>query len=200
MDMLHTVIFIGRSGSGKGTQAGLLRERINNYDMEKRQILYVETGERFRQFIRQDNISAKHAKEINDVGGLQPVFLAAWMWGNVLIEELGENMHLMFDGAPRAFTEAEVLTTALEFYKRERATVVYINVGKKWSEDKLLARGRTDDMSIQKIDTRLAWFDANVVPALEYFKRTPYYRVIEINGEQTVEKVFDDLIKAYENK
>jgi adenylate kinase len=198
--MLHTVIFIGRSGCGKGTQADLFKERITRHDPQKRHILYVETGDRFRTFIRENNFSAKHAKEINDSGGLQPPFLAAWMWGNVLIEELHEEMHLVFDGAPRALTEAELLTTALEFYKRQQVTVIYIDVSKKWSEERLLSRGRSDDTSLAKINKRLKWFDENVIPAIEYFKKTPFYRVIEVSGEQPVEHVHRDIVAAYDYK
>ncbi len=198
--MLHTVILIGRSGCGKGTQAALLRDRIHKRDLDKRHILYVETGDRFRQFIRENNYSAKIAREVNDAGGLQPPFLAAWMWGNVLVEELGPNMHIVFDGAPRALAEAELLTTAFHFFERKNVTVIYINVSRNWSEEKLLSRGRSDDADIKKIHNKLKWFDDNVLPAIEYFKKNPLYKVIEIDGEQTIEKVHSDIIAAYDYK
>ena len=107
-------------------------------------------------------------------------------------------MHLVFDGAPRARDEAEVLTTALEFYKRERPTIIHINVSRAWSEKHLLARGRSDDVNLAKIDKRLDWFDKDVMPAIGYFINTPYYRVLEINGEQSIEKVHSDIIAAYD--
>jgi adenylate kinase len=198
--MLHTVILIGRSGCGKGTQAALLRDRFHKRDLDKRQILYVETGDRFRQFIREKTFSAKLAKEVNDSGGLQPPFLAAWMWGNVLIEELGPDMHLMFDGAPRALSEAELLTTAFHFFGRKKVTVIYLNVSKKWSEERLLSRGRSDDANLKKIHNKLKWFDENVLPVIEFFKKNPLYKVIEINGEQPIEKVQLDIIAAYDYK
>ncbi|MDB5194573.1 MAG: adk, adenylate kinase, adenylate kinase [Parcubacteria group bacterium] len=196
---LHTVIFIGRSGSGKGTQADLLKDRFHRLD-SARHILYIETGARFREFIRGGSLSAKRAKEINDEGSLQPDFLAAWMWGSALIEELEPDMHLVFDGAPRAESEARLLTTALGFYGRKNVTVIHIKVSRRWSEDRLLARGRADDTSLQKVDKRLDWFDKKVVPAIEYFKSDPFYKVIEVNGEQPIEKVHADIIAAYEYK
>jgi hypothetical protein len=48
---LQTFIFIGRSGCGKGTQVALLQEYIKTRD-HKRPILYIETGERFRNLLR----------------------------------------------------------------------------------------------------------------------------------------------------
>lgn len=197
---LHTIILIGRSGCGKGTQAALLRDRIHKEDPEKRQILYVETGDKFRHFIEKDTFSAHLSKKIYDSGALQPAFLAGLMWGDVLLEELDENMHLVFDGAPRSRPEAEMLSTALDFYERTDITVIHIEVSRKWSEEKLLARGRRDDTSLQKINKRLDWFDKDVVPALEYYKKNPKIRYIEVSGEQSIEQVHADIVAKYDDQ
>lgn len=196
--MLHTVIFIGRSGCGKGTQAGLLRDRVLRLDSQKRKILYVESGERFRKFIRGSSFSSGLSKEIYESDERQPDFLAVNMWGDQLIEELGRDMHLIFDGVARSLPEAEILTTALRFYKRERVTIVYIDVSRKWSEERLLARGRSDDLNLAKIDKRLDWFDKDVLPSIEYFKKDPFYRVLTIDGEQTIQEVHNEIIQKYE--
>lgn len=196
--MLQTVIFIGRSGCGKGTQADLFKNRIKRMDVDNNQILYVETGEHFRKFIRGGSYSSKISKNIYDTDERQPDFLACYMWSNMLLEELDENMHLIFDGAPRALDEAEILTSALKFYKREMPVVIHIDVSRKWSEERLLARGRKDDLNLGKIDKRLDWFDKDVMPAVEYFKKNPYYRFFEINGEQTIEQVHAEIIGEYD--
>jgi len=196
--MLQTVIFIGRSGCGKGTQADLLRERIVRFDPDKRQILYVETGEHFRRFIRGQSYSSKLSYRAYESDDRQPDFLACYMWAKILLEELEENMHLIFDGAPRALPEAQVLTSALQFYMREKPTVIHLNVSREWSEKHLLARGRTDDVNISKIDKRLNWFEKDVAPAIEYFRDNPYYRYFEINGEQPIEKVHAEIIAKHD--
>lgn len=198
--MLHTIIFIGRSGCGKGTQAQLLKDRIHKHDHDNRHILYVETGEHFRRFIREDGYSSKLSEELYENDERQPDFLACYMWANMLIEELGPDMHLVFDGAPRAHSEAVLLTTALKFYKREKPIVVYLNVGRKWAEERLLSRGRSDDKSISKITKRLDWFELDTWPAVEYFKTNNMYRFLEIDGEQTIEKVHQDIVSKYEKK
>ena len=197
--MLHTIIFIGRSGCGKGTQAGLLKNRIADLDPDNRQILYVETGDHYRSFVRSKSFSAKLANDMYEKGELAPDFIGCWLWGNVLIEELEENMHLVFDGASRSLLEAQVLTSALKFYKRDKPTVIYIDVSNKWSDERLLARGRQDDSSLSKINKRLKWFDDEVMPAIEYFRTNPLYRFLEINGEQSAEKVHADIIAVYEH-
>jgi adenylate kinase len=193
----QTIILIGRSGCGKGTQATLLRHRLDHIDRERQPILYVETGQHFREFIREGTFSSTLSKETYERDERQPNFLACWMWSKVLIEELTEGMHLIFDGAPRARAEAEILTTALRFYSRVKPVVIHINVSREWSEEKLLKRGRSDDVNIEKIDRRLDWFDRDVIPAINYFKSDPYYHYIEVNGEQPVEKVHSDIVAAY---
>lgn len=197
--MLHTVIFIGRSGSGKGTQSDLLRNKIAKEDSSDRKILYIETGDRFREFVRGKSLSSKLSKAIYDRDARQPDFLATLMWGEMLLENLEEDMHLVFDGVARSQAEAKMLSTALWFYEREKPTVIYINVSRKWSEEKLLRRGRADDVSVERIDKRLDWFDKDVIPAVEYFKTNPFFRVLEINGEQTVEEVHQEIINKYES-
>jgi len=196
--MLHTVIFIGRSGSGKGTQAGLLKDRMARLDPDKRQILYIETGNYVREFIREKQYSSNIARDIYEKDHREPDFLGSYLWSKVLVEELDENMHLVIDGAPRALVEAEIMTSAIEFYKREQPAVIHLDVSRRWSEDKLLARGRSDDKTLEKINTRLDWFDKDVVPAIEYFKTNPLYRFLEINGEQPIAKVHSDIIAAYD--
>jgi adenylate kinase family enzyme len=195
--MFHTVIFIGRSGCGKGTQADLLKSYISKNDPYKHQILYIETGKRFREFIRGEGYSSKLSKEIYEKDERQPDFLACFMWGSELVEELCPDMHVVFDGAPRSHSEAVLLTTALEFYQRERPTVIFINVGHKWAVDRLLARGRQDDKTLSKINKRLDWFEEDTWPAIEYFKTNKLYKFIEINGEQEIEKVHKDILEKY---
>ena len=194
----QTVIFIGRSGCGKGTQAKLFKDWLHKEDIDKKQILYVETGDKFRQFILGESFSSRLTKENSDAGKRQPDFLACLMWGNMLLDELEEDMHIVFDGVARALSEAHLITTALEFYKRERPMVIHIDVSREWSEERLLARGRTDDKSLAKIIKRLNWFDADVIPAIEYFKKTPMYNYLRVNGEQTIENVFKDILKNYD--
>lgn len=195
--MLQTVIFIGRSGCGKGTQGDLLKEWIHQNDHIKNQILYVESGNNFRQFIRGDNLSAKQALNIYEKDERQPDFLACCLWGQSLINDLDKDMHLIFDGAPRSLPEAVLVTSALDFYEREEPRVIFIDVSRKWSEERLLARGRTDDRTLSKINKRLDWFDKDVVPAIEFFRNNPRYKFLEIDGEQTIEKVHQEILAKY---
>ena len=189
-----TFIFIGRSGCGKGTQASLLMDYIKQKDIEKRPIFYLETGQRFRDFIKSGSHSANLSNEVYKADIRQPDFLAVWMWSHLLIENLKGNEHLVIDGTPRSLQEAMVLETAIDFYKLEKPNVIYIDVGRKWSEERLLSRGRLDDASIVRIDKRLNWFDKDVVPALKFMKKSKKFNFIKINGEQTIGQVNQEIM------
>jgi adenylate kinase family enzyme len=89
---LQTFIFIGRSGCGKGTQVALLQEYIKQQD-HKRHIFYIETGERFRQFIKEHSLSSRLAAKIYKSGSRQPDFIAVWMWSNLLVKKMTGEEH-----------------------------------------------------------------------------------------------------------
>jgi adenylate kinase len=192
-----TFIFIGRSGCGKGTQAKILHQQIEQMDGDKKKIMYLETGPRFREFIKGDTYSNKLAAEIANTTARQPDFLAVWTWANVFIEELTGEEHLIIDGTPRALLEAKAFNTAVTFYKRTNPVVIYVDVSRAWSKERLLARheteGRSDDQ-LAIIEQRLNWFDEEIYPAVQYFEHHPGYKFIHVNGEQTVEKVSHDIL------
>lgn len=187
-----TVIFIGRSGSGKGTQAKLLIEYIeSNFPNEA--TFYNETGALFREFVEEKNYSNILAKEILDEGGREPDFLAIYLWSKCLLKNLKGDEHLIIDGTPRSLKEAEILDTALSFYGRN-TDILNVVIGKEEAIKRLQKRARADDIELSDIEKRLAWFDADVTPAIEYYKTNGSYNYIEIEGEQDVGGVHKDII------
>ncbi len=189
-----TIVFFGRSGSGKGTQAQLLTDYIRNNDPEKREVLYIETGERFREFVSSsETLTAKLTGEVMDMGGLMPEFIPIWIWTDYLVQNYTGTEHLVLDGLSRRADEAPIFDSALRFYRRENSQVIFLNTSREWSIERLLARGRADDTE-EDIHRRLDWFEENTMPALNYFKSHVGYDFIEIDGEQSIEKVHADII------
>ncbi len=56
-----------------------------------------------------------------------------------------------------------------------------------------MARGRTDDKE-DVIRERLSWFEKEVQGAIDYYRTSPRYNFIEIDGEQTVQDVHKQLV------
>jgi adenylate kinase family enzyme len=102
--------------------------------------------------------------------------------------------HLIIDGTPRSLPEAEVLSSALDFYSRQGAHVLYLDVSRAWADKRLLERGRLDDATYTKRNKRMDWFDRDVFPAIEYIKNEDRYHLYVINGEQTVEGVHNEIL------
>ena len=191
----HTYIFIGASGSGKGTQVALLKEYMNK--KEPAPIFYLQTGQYFRDFVKGDTYAARIAREANEKGERQPDFLAMWLWSDIFVKNLTGEEHLIIDGSPRSLNEAQNLDIAMKFFRREQPAVIYIKVSPEWSRAHLMERaqkeGRVDD-SEESINKRIAWFERDVVPAINYYRRDRDYDFVEINGERTIEEVHRDII------
>ncbi len=189
---LKTFIIIGRSGCGKGTQAMILEKFLKNED-PGRTIFHLETGARFREFIKGNGYTNKLARQVSETGGRQPDFLAVWNWAHLMLDQLTGNEHMIIDGTPRSYEEALVLDTAMTFYGRLRPVVIYLDVSREWSKARLKSRavkeGRADDQSEAEIEKRLGWFETEVMRAIKFFEQSNGYRFIHINGEQTIEEV-----------
>ncbi len=185
-------IFIGRSGCGKGTQKDLLIKHLTSIGMP---YLSMYVGDFFRNFVNSGSDVANMYKKGMDEGLLAPSFMAVTAWGNALMKDYKEGQSLVFDGSPRTLPEAYLLETAFEYLNFIHPVVIYLNVSNKWSKERLMARGRQDDNDIE-IDKRLGWFDTTVLPGINYFRSKPNYRFIEINGEQTIDQVASDIMKA----
>ncbi|MFQ5661853.1 MAG: nucleoside monophosphate kinase [Candidatus Paceibacteria bacterium] len=193
---LKTFIFIGCSGCGKGTQAELIQEYLKK-ESSGQELLYVEAGERFREFLKNGTYASKLSKDIYMNGDLQPAFLSIWVWADLLIHSLKEKMHLILDGSPRKLNEAHVIHEALQFYKRENPYVVFIDVSRDWATERLRGRNREDDKDDDNIKKRLDWFEKDVMPAIEFFRENPYYNFLEINGQQSIEDVHKEIIEKF---
>lgn len=185
-------IFIGKAGSGKGTQAALLVEHIKAHNQD---VYYLEMGQSFRDFLRESNYTANEAQIIAQRGGLQPDFLANYFMTEEMVKYFNGERHFVIDGSPRTKRQARIVDGALRFYNVERPIVVHLDVSDDMVIERMGERGRSDDQ-IQAIRTRLAWFAEETVKALDFFRdHDDYYRVITLDGSQDIETVQSLLIE-----
>lgn len=189
----QTFVFIGRSGSGKGTQAELLIKALKDA-AGARDSLYIQTGGELRAFIQGQSYTQKLAKSLYDTGSLMAEFLTIDMWVHALAERYTGKQHLVFDGTPRKLHEAQVFDSIFDFYKLPQPWIIYIDVGRDAAVDRLMVRHRMDDKR-DEIMLRLSWFETEVVPAIEYFRANPRYKFVTVPGERTVDEVHADIVK-----
>jgi adenylate kinase family enzyme len=191
-----TCVFFGRSGSGKGTQATLLIEKLKELDTENATV-YVETGERFRQFTKESpSLSAQMTRDVMARGGLMPASLPIWAWSSILIDGVKNGKeHMVFDGVARRVDEAPILDQALQFYGREKPVIILLDVPPPEVTQRLLKRGRHDDKH-EKIAERLKWFETDVMPSIKYFKGSPTCKFVIVDGHKPIEQVHEEVLKV----
>jgi adenylate kinase family enzyme len=102
--------------------------------------------------------------------------------------------HVIFDGTPRSLHEAQILDTAITFYNRQHPHVIYLNISRETSKARMIARRRMDDINKEEIERRLNWFENDVLPAVEYFRKYSRYNFIELDGDKPVEVVQHELL------
>lgn len=181
-----TFVVLGRSGSGKGTQAHFILERLRDEG-----VFHVETGRFLRDLLVRKNVTTELARtRVMERGELFPWWFPIFLWMRELLEHGHGDTHLVGDGTPRRLAEAKLIDEIMAWHGRPLPTCVYIDVSEQEAIRRLLARGRPDD-NMAAIKNRMAYFPTDVVPVLNYYKA--HGRYVHVNGEQPPEDVFREL-------
>lgn len=191
---LQTILLYGKSGAGKGTQAKLLKEYLEQKDPEH-PVLCIETGAAFRTFAEKENYTAHIVKEVLNSGGLLPEFLPVWVWTQFFIDHITGNEHIILDGLARQRDEVPILYRAIRFYKRKAPHIVILTIDDTLAASRLKIRARADDTDVE-ITRRLAWYQDNVSPAIGVWHNISDVVVHEVNSEPSIEQVHRDVVSA----
>jgi len=175
------IVLLGPPGSGKGTQAALLRDRLG--------LAHISTGVLLREAVEQRTELGLKAKRYMDAGDLVPDDL---MLG--LIEErLGQPdvaNGFILDGYPRNLVQAEALDDVLERIGQPVDVAISVTVNESEIVDRLSKRaieeGRSDDTE-EVIRNRLRVYAEQTAPVAGHYAERGQLR--EVDGMGTVEEV-----------
>jgi adenylate kinase len=191
----HTIIFIGPQGSGKGTQIERLKLVMKERDSARR-VVDIQTGRRFRALAaKQEGYTEMHVSETLNTGILQPLFLSVVLWGDAFQNQVDEDCHVLIDGFPRTVHEAQVLESALLFYKRNPVTVIHLDTPEAVVRERMFSRARMDDTP-ESIEARLTWYREETLPVVAYYRTRPNTLVFDIDGTKSIDAVQQEIQKA----
>lgn len=182
--MSYDAIFIlGPQGSGKGTQARLLAEKLNFF--------FWDTGAVLRKHAEVITASGERAGDILKTGRL---FTDEELLSVVKteLEDLPREQGIVFDGIPRRIGQAEFLFSLLASFGKKRFATVFLGIPLEESRRRLLLRAekekRSDD-TLAAIERRLADYEANTVPMLPFVRaHTDFFEIDGVPAVEVVEK------------
>lgn len=212
---MQKVVFLGAPGSGKGTQAKQLSERLG--------IPHISTGDMLRAAVRNETALGRQAAPIMASGGLVSDELIVGIIG----ERLGEpdaGSGFILDGFPRTVVQAEKLDALLDGNGNGKPRVLYLSVPDEVIVSRISARrscpscgaiyhlennpprtegvcdacggelvARADD-NADAVRKRLEAFHRQTMPVVDYYRTQGVLR--EIDGAAAVDEVFEQINRS----
>ena len=208
------IVLIGAPGAGKGTQARLLQERLG--------IPQISTGDMFREMKNLDTPLANEVREILASGKLVSDELTFQIVEERTSRGDCTGSYIL-DGFPRTAVQAEMLERLAENQNKEIKTILidvpFENLEKRMTGRRSCTvcgeiyntyfkpprnenfcdlhadaelKHRADDNE-EKVKVRLATYEENTKPLIEYYKNMNRLETVDGTGE--VEEIYNHLKK-----
>lgn len=215
------MIMLGAQGTGKGTVAGILSEKLG--------IPQVSTGDIFRKHIKEETELGVEANKYIKNGQLVPYDITVPMVANRLEEDDAKN-GVILDGFPRTIAQAEKLDEMLAKKGKKIDMVINLTTPRDEIIERILTRRvcsnqackatynlvmhppkvegicdkcgaelvqREDDTSEEAIRRRLAIYDEQTSPLVEYYEKKGVLRTEEVSTRinRLGDDVANDIVK-----
>jgi adenylate kinase len=175
------IVLLGAPGSGKGTQAALLEERLG--------VPHISTGVLFRTAVSQQTPLGRKVKSFMDRGELVPDDLTLGLLEERMTHADAERGFIL-DGYPRNLVQAEALDSLLERLGRPVDEVIQIDVDTEQVVARISKRaaeeGRSDD-SDQVVRNRMRVYQEQTAPVADYYADKGL--LTRVLGTGTIEEV-----------
>ncbi|MBC2722989.1 adenylate kinase [Desulfosporosinus sp.] len=209
------IILMGGPGAGKGTQANPLVERFN--------FPHISTGDMFRAAIKEGTALGLKAKSYMDAGGLVPDEVTIGIVEERLaLPDCTDGF--LLDGFPRTLAQGSALAGILDRLGMKLDGVINIEVDEEVLIPRLTGRRvcrkcgssyhmifnppaqegvcgqcggelyqRSDD-TVETAKNRLSVYNTQTEPLIAFYEEKGLLK--RINGDQPIDQVFQDILKA----
>lgn len=202
------LIILGPPGSGKGTQAKMLAEKLSLY--------HFQTGEFSRNLAKRD----PRIKKIVDSGKLIPEQEMTSYVSKYLEEKVPDAEGILFEGYPRFITQHEYLKGWMQSKGRKINAVILLDISEKEAIRRLSARRiceqcgdvynlitnppsgdkcrcggkliQREDDSPKSIIVRFKYYKDNTKKLIDYVEKKG--NLIRVDGERPIKVIFEDIM------
>jgi len=209
------LIFLGPPGSGKGTQAKRLSERIR--------VPHISLGDILREEVRLETELGRRAKEHMNAGRLVPDEMTIELTRKRIRQEDCRSGFII-DGFPRSAAQADAFDRMLEEDKLKLNRVIYFNISEEAVVDRLSGRrscrncgavyhvkfnspkvpGKCDlcggelfqrpDDKEEVIRKRFEVYEKQTRPLIEHYAKKG--KLVEMDAAKPIEEVFHKLLNV----
>ncbi len=183
------LIILGPQGSGKGTQAKLLAEKLG--------YIHVSSGSRLREFAKGNSPKAKLIADLLTTGELLPFDTVMEV---IEPDLLNAPKGFILDGTPRDVMQAEYLDWYLGERKLKIDQVILLDIPRAVSLDRLAKRAKIENRSDdtpEAIQERLSIYEHETLPVVDHYRKQG--KLIEIDGTPDIQTIFADIVSKLES-
>ncbi|MDD4012847.1 MAG: adenylate kinase [Candidatus Omnitrophica bacterium] len=210
------LVLLGAPGAGKGTQAGILKEKYG--------LLHVSTGDMLREAIKDGSETGKAAKGFMDKGELVPDGVVT----ELVIDRIAKPdaaKGVILDGYPRTLAQAESLDASLGKQSKKIDGVLFFRTSEEVAIQRLTGRRvcpkcgynyhvtnmppqvkdvcdkcavpliQRDDDKIETVKNRLTVYNDKTKDLIAYYRKAG--NLIEVNGDLSAAQLFDDIAAIF---
>ncbi len=182
------IVLLGAPGSGKGTQAKLMVERLG--------LPHISTGVLLRNAAKRGTALGLKAKSIIDKGELVPDDIMSDMIEERLSRDDVADGFIL-DGYPRNLAQAKSLDTMLDRLGQSTDVAIQIDVDLEQVIRRLAKRakeeGRADD-SGEVVRHRMRVYHEQTAPVIDYYANRGL--LTHVLGDGTVEEVLERILSV----
>lgn len=180
---MFDIVFFGKPGSGKWTQAELLRDAL------KGQISHLSTGDIFRSLTSRPNAIGDYVTDRMNAGFLIDDAVTISLFNAYFYTVIDSDKAMLLDGYPRTMQQMEAF---LNLCTEKGRTVIWLNfeLDDETTIERMMSRAR-DGEDAEVMKTRLEQYYHHTHPLVERFAQA--FPLYNIDASLSIESIHEEV-------